>query len=368
MTGLAWFIFITFLVVFIQSCIYRKWGLSKVEYSRYFNKKAVFEDDFVEMVEIIYNKKLLPLPWIRIESKIDANLEFQRQANLDIKHEQFHKSLFSLMPYTGITRRHKVKCKRRGFYTLDSAAITCGDLFGLQEISKTFQIDANLVVYPKILSMEDILLPSHSLQGDVVVRRWIVEDPFIISGVREYNYGDPLNRINWKATARTGQLQVRNNDFSAHPRILIYLNVDISEDMWEAVTDRERIEKGISYAASIANYAISKGIDVGFGSNAHIKGVEEQSIRIRPAGGEQQLLYLLEVMAKMEIERDVTFYTFLEQDIQGVLTGYDILLITCFISDRLETQINELRKNGNAVEVMLLNEEGMLEEGYLWAR
>ena len=155
-------------------------------------------------------------------------------------------------------------------YTLDSAAITCGDLFGLQEISKTFQIDANLVVYPKILSMEDILLPSHSLQGDVVVRRWIVEDPFIISGVREYNYGDPLNRINWKATARTGQLQVRNNDFSAHPRILIYLNVDISEDMWEAVTDRERIEKGISYAASTGMQYLK--VLMWIWSNAHIKG------------------------------------------------------------------------------------------------
>lgn len=368
MTGLTWFIVITFFVVFIQACIYRRWGLSNVEYSRYFNKKEVFEGEFVEMVEKIYNKKILPLPWLRIESKIDANLEFQKQTNLDIKHEQFHKSMFSLMPYTGIIRRHKIKCKKRGLYTLNSAAITCGDLFGVQDISKTYQIDAKLIVYPEILSLDEIPLPAHSLQGDVVVRRWIVDDPFIISGVREYTYGDPLNRVNWKATAKVGRLQVHNNDFSAQPRILIYLNVDISEDMWDAVTDKERIEKGISYAASIANYAISKGIDVGFGSNAHMKGAEAQPIRIEPAGGKQQLLYLLEAMAKLEIERDLTFHTFLEQDIQRGLTGHDILILSCFMSDRLEDQINILRKNGNAVEFMFLDEEGRLEEEYAWAK
>ncbi len=368
MISLLWFIVITFIVAVIQSSIYRRWGLSKVEYTRYFNKRAVFEGDFVEMIESIQNKKFLPLPWLRIESKIDANLEFQRQSNLDIKHEQFHKSLFSLMPYTGIKRRHKIRCRKRDFYTLNSAALTCGELFGIQDTSKTMEIDAKLIVYPKILPIDEVPLPSHSLQGDVVVRRWIVDDPFIISGVREYSYGDPLNRINWKATARVGRLQVHNNDYTAQPRILIYLNVDISEDMWDAVTDKERIEKGISYAASIANYAISMGIDVGFGSNAYIKGGEIEPILIEPAGGQKQLLYLLEIMAKLEIMRSTTFYTFLERDIQRGITGYDILILTCFTSERLEAQANILRENGNSVQIMILDKDGDLEEAYPWAR
>src|SRR5690625_3553444 len=98
MISLAWFVFITFIVAIIQASVYRRWGLSKVEYTRRFNKKAVFEGDFVELVEEIENRKLLPLPWLRVESKIDPNLEFDRQSNLDIKHDQYHKSLFSLMP------------------------------------------------------------------------------------------------------------------------------------------------------------------------------------------------------------------------------------------------------------------------------
>ncbi|NMA94710.1 MAG: DUF58 domain-containing protein [Clostridiales bacterium] len=362
MISLGWFVFVTLIFALIQSEIYRRWGLSRLQYMRRFNKKAVFEGEDVELVERIFNRKPLPLPWLRVESKMHPELEFGSQENLDIKHEQYHKSLFSLMPYTGITRRHKVKCKKRGFYRLRSAALTSGELFGVQEVSRTYYFDTELIVYPKILPIDEMPLPSHSWQGDVTIRRWIVDDPFIISGVREYNYGDPLNKINWKATARVGSFQVHNTDFTAQPNILIYLNVDISESMWEAVTDIERIEKGIQYAASIADFAISKGMDVGFGTNAYIKDGEESPIRIRPSKGEGQLLYILEVLAKLEVARSVTFYTFLETDIQTGLTGADIIIMTCFISERMQDQIRLLRDRGNAVEVILLTEEGDIEE------
>lgn len=362
MISLGWFVIITVVLAMIQSEIYRRWGLSKVQYMRRFNKEAVPEGEFIELVERIYNRKLLPLPWLRVESKMHPNLEFQSQENLDIKHDQYHKSLFSLMPYTGITRRHRIKCKKRGLYRLNSAALTCGELFGIQDISKTFRFNTQVIVYPKILPMEEVPLPSHSWQGDVTIRRWIVDDPFIISGVREYGYGDPLNKVNWKATARVGSLQVHNNDFTAQPNILIYLNVDIAESMWEAVTDIDRIEKGISYAATIADYAIAKGMDVGFGSNAYIKEHEGEPVRVRPGKGDRQLIHLLEVMAKLEIARSVTFYTFLESDIQSGITGNDILILTCFVSERMEDQIRLLRQRGNAVEVMLLTEEGDIKE------
>ena len=66
----------------------------------------------------------------------------------------------------------------------------------------------------------------------------------MVSGVREYTYSDPLNRINWKATARTGKFKVHNLDFTANPRLMIYLNVDISENMWDAVTEPRENRKG----------------------------------------------------------------------------------------------------------------------------
>ena len=49
--------------------------------------------------------------------------------------------------------------------------------------------------------------------GSVNVPPWpagtSLEDPIRIAGARDYRPGDPLKRMHWKATARTGELQVR---------------------------------------------------------------------------------------------------------------------------------------------------------------
>src|SRR5690554_1411782 len=183
---IQWLIFVSLVVVLIQAWISRKWALKGISYDRFFSRSRVFEGERIEMIERISNRKLLPVPWLRIESKISENLEFQRQFNLDIKHQQFHKSLFSLMPYTAINRRHLIKCRKRGCYRLNSAALTCGDLFGFRDVSRVYELDAELLVYPKLLSLNEIPFLSRSWMGDIVVKRWIVDDPFMYSGVREY--------------------------------------------------------------------------------------------------------------------------------------------------------------------------------------
>ena len=48
--------------------------------------------------------------------------------------------------------------------------------------------------------------PSRRPIGDVRLTHRLYEDPTRIAGVRPYEAGDPLNRIHWRATARTGRL------------------------------------------------------------------------------------------------------------------------------------------------------------------
>ena len=352
--SLSWFIFITVAMIVIQSYIYRRWGLTGLSYTRSFHTPAVFEGEEAEMVERIQNRKLLPIPWLRIEAKMHPNLKFSQMSDMTIKHEEFHKSFFSLMPFTGITRRHRILCRKRGCYRLSTAAMTCGDAFGFQELVRDIHVDSELLVYPKLMPLEEIPFPSHSWMGDITIRRWILEDPFLASGVREYQFGDPMNRINWKASARTGAFQVYHMDHTADPRIMILLNVDLSESMWESVTDLERIERGISYSAAIAQTAIENGIPVGFGSNAYSIDNKEEPIRVEPRPGKGQLTFLLEVLAKMVVARSRTFFTFLEEQLERDTNPMDILLLTSYVGERMEGQINKLRRKGHSVDIIML--------------
>jgi hypothetical protein len=342
----------TVLIISIQGMIYKQWGLRKVEYSRFFVENSVFEGDNVQLVEVISNSKFLPVPWLRLESRINPGLKFQKQSNLDIKHHEFHKSFFSLMPYTKITRRHTVNCSKRGYYLINSAALSCNDLFNMVQLSKELTLSANITVYPKIHPIHELNMASYNWNGDVVVRRWIIDDPFMVSGVREYRYGDPMNRINWKSTARTGKLQVYNTDYTSNVKFMILLNIEVDEFAWNSYTDEELMEKWISHSASLANYSISGSIETGFGCNGCLDDLPQTPVLIPPGCSIEQMKNLLETLARMTLKRSVQFHTLLDEIVNTNVKNTDFLIISAFESHHMKTSIKKIRELGNSVEML----------------
>lgn len=369
--NIAWIIVVLLLVISLQGFLFSKLGLKGITYKRDFKQDTVFEGETIEMVDEIANRKLLPVPWIRLESKMSpylltfSDFEAQKQES-----EMFHRTLFSLLPYQKITRRHHLIGSKRGYYPLDTVAVTTGDGIGFSEVFDAFEAHTSVTVYPSLVPLEDIPLPSHSWLGDITVKRWIVEDPFLQAGVREYQYGDPLNAINWKATARTQTLQINKKDFTADHHLLIYVNFDIHEDIRLPIDQPEVIEKGLRYAASLANYTVSQGVSTGFGCNGYY--VEpftnstapiKPSVRIAPSNSSQQVELIFDAIAKLKMDRSRNFRAFLDEDIQQGMGKNDIIIFTPRITEKIQTQVIRLKQLGNAVELVELMEEAEKEVG-----
>lgn len=401
-----------FALVSLQAAVFGRYGVSRIRYSRQFRVAECYAGDTIELVEVIENHKWLPVPWIRVESMIDAALRFRTEEAVHIdegRKTQYHKSLFTLGPYRRIRRRHKITCTKRGVYRLSSVTVTSGDLLGIMERTRRYPVDAELVVYPAVTGMEDVPLPSHGWQGDVTVRRWLVDDPFTVAGVRDYRSGDPMKLIHWKATARAGSLQVYRREFTAERRLMVMLNVEDRETTRDLVHHEEVIERGITYAATIVSDAIRQGLAVGFGHNGHrvertegngrtaegtmpdgtvrqsrlfrgggaernagsrlLRGAvpptggEEPPASAGPAsgcgrvpvgGGREHLMAILEEMARIELRRRVWFHDFLEPDCAAADEKRDYILITAHLSDALRERIRRLEEAGHSVEVLHL--------------
>jgi uncharacterized protein (DUF58 family) len=358
--GIAWVLVLAAVITILQSFVLGRWALSRLSYTRQFNVSTCFAGDTIEMVEVIENAKPLPVLWLRTESTIDAHLRFQNQEEFDIDQgqtSQHHKSLFTLMPYRRIRRRHKVYCSNRGIYQLESVSITGGDALGMQVKSKSISTQAKLTVYPQIIPMQELPIPSHDWQGDVTVRRWIMDDPFLVSGVRPYRNGDPMNRISWKATARTNHLQVQQHEYTADQRLYIYVNVELSETMRGAVTDQPLIEKGLCYAATLASEAIANGLTVGFGHNAHSQDRPSEFVKVPSMGGREHLMALFEVMTLLEMKHRLPFHQYLEEDVLVMAERRDYMLITAHLSESIQQQIDRLRLADHSVQILRLEKE-----------
>lgn len=358
--SIAWFIFITLVIVIIHVYIYSRFSLARIDYVRSFSERAVFEGEDIEMTDELSNRKLLTVPWLRLESRMSKHLTFKHQSNQDsdMNHGGYHRTLFSLMPYQKFKRKRSLTCSKRGLYQFKTVALSAGDVFGFSESFKDVSSQAEVIVYPRLMDMKDIPLPVYSWLGDITVRRWMMEDPFLIAGVREYAYGDPMNMVNWKATARTSSLQVNKNEYTADHELMIYINFNQTDDIWLPIRDESLMEKSISYAATIAEYALSEGMRTGFGCNSYFTGSpQNESIRIEPENSGQQLTYLLESMAKLAIDSKKSINTFLREDIEAERKGNDILLITTTKTEEMQENIQLLENLGNAVEVLMLEND-----------
>jgi len=349
-------------IVYVQHWIFRKLALRRLTYNRQFDRSVCFEGDEVLMVETIGNEKRFPLPWLRVESLLSSSLRFGADpaANLDISAGQFmqnHKSFFSLMPWRRIRRSHRVTAARRGVYTLSTVTLTAGDLFGISAQAKQFTFTDRLIVYPLPLLPDDIALPARGWQGELSVKRWVVEDPFRRIGVRPYRPTDSLRFVNWNATARTGQLQVHQLDTTADYSVLVVLNVEDHAEVWRDIVDQETIEGGIRAAAGIASELIRSGMEVGFGSNGCLGDDRHSLIYVPVSGGEPHLYRLFETMALLQIERLMPLNEYL-QELAGRLDApTDIIVLTTYADDRVHEAAERLEAAGHRIVYELLRAE-----------
>ena len=342
MTAAIWLIIIVGILAILQSKYFSKVAFRHLHYERKLTKHAVFEGESLELQEVIANRKLTPLPWLRVESKLSPWLRFRSQENLEIMDDRFHRSVFYLRPYSRITRRYNVKCIRRGYYDLSITTLTAGDLFGLNSVSQEAHSDAKLFVYPSLLGEDE--LPDEALrwQGDVSVRRWIFPDPILINGIRGYQIGDSRKDIHWRASARTGSLQVKTHDYTVFPRLLMVFNIDPEDNFWGQLSEKqmEEMEYGIRTVATLCNWAI-------------VNNMEE------PACNAAQMNRILEVLAGLQFKEHESIYATIEKLVENDTSETDILIFSTFWNSSLDNRAQELRRKGNSVTHITLRREAI---------
>ena len=129
-------------------------------------------------------------------------------------------------------------------------------------------------MYPGRVDIRRIRFLYQAVSGMILSKSRLYPDPFAFSGIREYAPSDPMNRINWKASAKSQSLMVNQLDSTTSIRASLFLDVEDS-GIWkhESLT-----EEGIRVAASLAEWMVKNGMSWNFGA------MEKASVRGNAAG------------------------------------------------------------------------------------
>ncbi|HPJ01701.1 MAG TPA: DUF58 domain-containing protein [Candidatus Limiplasma sp.] len=351
---------VTGALVALQGLVIGRFALRGISYERRFSATSANVGDTVEMIEVIRNRKLLPVPWLKAESRISPYLQFQSDADVQIAGERYHKSVFYLKSFQQITRTHRVTLRKRGYYKAGSVSLQAGDLFAVKLPVVQADTGAAIEVYPRLLSPGEIPLPSTRWQGDLLVKRWIIPDPVWVNGVRPYTAGDERKDIHWRATARTGQLQVKVHEKTADPKMLVIVNTQMSETQWGDLMEYEQqvVETMISLTATLCLTALRGGVEAGFAINVPVDEEDDPTVLL-PARSSARVGEILSTLAHLTIKRTRTILKVLDD--LCLYTGLDMLLLSVYDSPLLQTKLTALRRAGNTATLQLIDQQGAQE-------
>jgi uncharacterized protein (DUF58 family) len=112
----------------------------------------------------------------------------------------------------------------RGRYPIGPLSVRLTDPFGLCELTRSFTATNDLLVTPPIWALPGVRLGGEwagSTRGHFGSLATTAQDDVVI---REYQSGDDLRRVHWRATARAGSLMVRREEQPWHGRASLLLD------------------------------------------------------------------------------------------------------------------------------------------------
>ena len=313
----------------------------------------VYQEEELYIDVEIENRKFLPLPWLRIAIQLSNEIIVEGKKLKTVAGEMSQTVTLSgsIGWYEKKNWRVPISSKYRGNFQIGPTSIYSSDLFGLFGQKQQFNGVTRLIVYPKIISVENLSLPADRPLGDLKGRNQLFEDPLRITGLRNYEPGDPLRRIDWKATAKTGEMQSKVYHPSASQHLYIFMNIDTLNHSWEGFLPEE-LETTISVTASIAVWANTQRYAVGLLANGSLLG-SDRPLRLPPSRSKSQLPKILESLAAIQPLTMGTLASSVNREVQRLPIGSTVVLVAAFIPEDLSSQLKYLRNLGYQVNVVL---------------
>ncbi|HEX3722811.1 MAG TPA: DUF58 domain-containing protein [Nitrolancea sp.] len=325
-----------------SSKLWSRNSLKNVVYRRHLSNTRIFRGESIEMTAEIVNHKWLPLPWIEVEDQVSDRIRLRNQETLPSNRPgtTILRLTTSVRWFERVTWSFSLDCPHRGAFVIGPLSLRSGDLFGFFSEQQRFDQSDQILVYPRIIPLEDLGLPPRHPLGDSHARRQLIADPTRTIGVREYRPEDAFRFINWKATAKLQKTQVKVFEPTVSLQLGIFLNLDTFERPWEGI-DYTRAESAITVAASLASHSVSERYLVGMYANGVLSG-SDQSLRIRPGLGPDQLTSILEGLAKLTPLAATNFQRLLQDEARRFPWGSTIVIVTALMTEPLAQMIEEL--------------------------
>jgi uncharacterized protein (DUF58 family) len=182
----------------------------------------------------------------------------------------------------------EISFPRRGHYTQDGFSLATRFPFSFLLKSRKVHLERDLLVYPALLESDDFLELLPMITGEFL--SFVRGRGSELYRIREHTPQDPGRFVDWKATAKTGSLKVREFTREDERRLRLVFDNPVPGRI-----STQAYEHAVSLAASLACHFNGEHVDLSFAGTCYDGGLQLQDFlrylaTVEPDGRDPQFL------------------------------------------------------------------------------
>ena len=185
----------------------------------------------------------------------------------------------------------RLKCEHWGAYALGALSLRAHDHFRLFRYENRLDLRLPLKVYPKPELVRELLLPLETqvFTGNLVARE--KGEGIEFADLRPFVAGDRVRRINWRASARTGELWVNELHAERNADVILFLDSFVAARR----EDESTLDRTVRAAAALVDHYLRNKDRVGLVSFGGVLNW------LLPATGMTQMYRIVDSLLDTEI-------------------------------------------------------------------
>jgi uncharacterized protein (DUF58 family) len=287
-----------------------------------------------ELVERFTLRSRGPLPLLPLELRDGSTLPGRERLRV-----------LAVPPFGGGAWTVRTLCRQRGAYTLGPTELATSDPFGCFRARRVLATHRSLLVLPATEPLPRFLPGGRDLPGGAVTQPTGRHDAAQSSSVRDYVPGDPLSRIHWPSTARSGRLIVKQLEHE--PTADVWIALDMHAVPQRGLGEGSTEEAAVRAAASVARRFVEAGRAVGLWAQG------DRAVALSPDRGEAQLGRLLEELATLRAHGALPFDELLAGGEARPSRGALLIAITPSIEADWPDALVEAGRGGRPIAILV---------------
>lgn len=322
-----------------QQRLFEKQWIRKLHVSLRFGEQGIEAGECCKLREVIRNEKRMPLPALQVKFVTTASFLFQDDKHAVTTDQYYRNDVFSVGGRKQVTRTLTFQGRERGYYQIQEIQLVAQDYFFSRRFAVAVPNQTAMFVYPAKLSLLPFEETYRQILGELIARRSFQEDPFYFRGIRPYQPYDSMKHINWKSSAKHGELLVNNFEYTYSREVCLLLNVNS-----HAIFKKKEIQEfAISIASTLAERFLWDGIPVALYANG--RDAADKPVEVPRGAGRAYRITIDRQLAQLDLTKpSADFAELMERECRSGKTNVQYICISSEHTQALLERFSRLRE------------------------